>query len=264
MPQQDPTAPLPPFPNRLKDRIALVTGGASGLGAAIASRLANEGAIVWVTDIDLSGAESHAATLPGARAIQLDVTSRTQWQAAIAAVSEKHVSLDILVNNAGITTMGSIETLDVDAFRYELEVDVIGVFLGCQTALPILTRHGGSIINIASAAGLRADPELVGYNAAKAAVTLMTKSVALHCAKSGYGIRCNSVHPGAIHTPIIDKVLAQVPDPKKTMAEFESWHPVGRLGQPEDIAAITAFLASDESRFATAAAFSIDGGMAAL
>jgi len=111
MPQQDPTAPLPPFPNYLKDRTALVTGGASGLGAAIASRLAIEGTIIWIADIDLSGAESHAA---------------------IAAVSEKHDSLDILADNAGITTMGSIETLDVDAFRHELGVDAIGVWVTRQ------------------------------------------------------------------------------------------------------------------------------------
>lgn len=259
-----PASPLPPFPHRLDGRIALVTGGASGLGAAIASRLAGEGAIVWVADIDLPGAQAHATTLPGGRAIALDVTAKDQWRAAIAQVEAAHGRLDILVNNAGITTMGSIETLDVDAFRHELEIDVIGVFLGCQTALPLMKATGGSIVNMASAAGLKADPGLVGYNAAKAAVTLMTKSIALHCAKERYGIRVNSVHPGAIHTPIIDKVLAQVPDPEATLAGFLSVHPIGHLGHPDDIAAIVAFLASDESRFATGAAFSIDGGMTAL
>lgn len=256
--------PLPPFPHRLEGRIALVTGAASGLGAAIAARLAGEGAIVWVADIDEQGAVAHAATLASAQAMTLDVTSKEQWHSAIARIEAAHGRLDILVNNAGITTMGSIETLDVEALRHELEIDVIGVFLGCQSALPLMKKTGRSIVNMASAAGLKADPGLVGYNAAKAAVTLMTKSIALHCAKEQYGIRCNSVHPGAIHTPIIDKVLAQVPNPEETLAGFLSVHPIGHLGHPDDIASIVAFLASDEARFATGAAFSIDGGMTAL
>jgi 3(or 17)beta-hydroxysteroid dehydrogenase len=171
--------------------------------------------------------------------------------------------LDVLVNNAGITTMGSIEELDADAFRHELEIDVIGVFLGCKFGVAVMKERGGSIINMSSSAGLKAYSYLVGYNAAKAAVTLMTKSIALHCAENGYGIRCNSVHPGAIRTAIIDKVLAQVDDPEATLAGFEAAHPVGHLGHPDDISAIVAYLASDESRFATGAAFSVDGGATA-
>ena len=171
--------------------------------------------------------------------------------------------LDVLVNNAGITTMGSIEDLELEAFRHELEIDVIGVFLGCKFAVANMKDRGGSIINMSSSAGLKAYSFLTGYNAAKAAVTLMTKSVALHCAENGYGIRCNSVHPGAIRTAIIDKVLAQVDNPEETLAGFEAAHPVGYLGHPDDISAIVAYLASDESRFATGAAFSIDGGATA-
>ncbi|WP_380878537.1 glucose 1-dehydrogenase [Sphingomonas sp. DBB INV C78] len=261
----DPTAPLPPFPDRLAGRIALVTGGASGLGAAIASRLDAEGAKVIVADIDGDGARHHAATLSQCdHAIMLDVTQPDQWQAAIGQVEQRHGRLDILVNNAGITTMGSIETLDYAALRHELDVDVGGVFLGCQTAIPLMKRTGGSIINMASGSGLKASANLVGYNAAKAAVTLMSKSIALHCAQEKYGIRVNSVHPGAIRTPILDKVLAQVDDPEATLAGFLSVHPIGYLGHPDDIAAIVAWLASDESRFATGAAFSVDGGMTAL
>ena len=140
---------------------------------------------------------------------------------------------------------------------------MIGVFLGCKFAVANMKVHGGSIINMSSSAGLKAYSYLTGYNAAKAAVTLMTKSVALHCAENGYGIRCNSVHPGAIRTAIIDKVLAQVDNPEETLAGFEAAHPVGHLGHPDDVSAIVAYLASDESRFATGAAFSIDGGATA-
>ena len=261
----DARSPLPPCPGRLAGRIALISGAASGLGAAIAQRLAAEGARIAVADIDASGAGRLAATLGhGAFALALDVTREQDWERAMQAVAQRCGRLDVLVNNAGITTMGSIEELSLEGLRHELDVDVCGVFLGCKHGIGLMKAGGGSIVNMSSAAGLRADPDLVGYNAAKAAVTLLTKSVALHCARQKYGIRCNSVHPGAIHTPIIDKVLAQVPDPAATLAGFVASHPVGHLGHPDDIAAVVAYLASDESRFATGAAFVVDGGMTAL
>ena len=144
--------------------------------------------------------------------------------------------------------------------RHEFDIDVVGVFLGCKHALPKLLPHGGSIINMSSMAGVRAQGHLVAYNAAKGAVTMMTKSCALHFAEKGYPIRCNSVHPGAIHTPIIEKVLAQSDDPDALYQSFVETHPVGRLGKPEEIAAIAVYLASDESAFATGAEFRIDGG----
>lgn len=258
-------AGLPPFKHRLDDKIALVTGGGSGLGAAIARRLDAEGAKVIITDIDLDTAQSQANELTNlSHAIAHDVSSEKNWEEVVTLLTKQYGHLDILVNNAGITTMGSIESLSLADLRHEFDVDVGGVFLGCQKCLPLLKVNGGSIINMSSAAGIKPDPQLVGYNAVKAAVTLMTKSIALHCAKEGYGIRCNSVHPGAIHTPIIDKVLSQVDNPEETLAGFVSVHPIGHLGHPDDIASIVAYLASNESRFATGAAFSIDGGMTAL
>jgi len=255
---------LPPFPDRLAGKTALVTGAASGLGAAIAERFAMEGANVILTDIDTEGVTAQAKSIgPGTLSFTHDVSSAEHWQVVMDKSVAHFGRLDVLVNNAGITTMGSIEELEVEAFRHELEIDVIGVFLGCKYAVTAMKEHGGSIINMSSSAGLKAYSYLVGYNAAKAAVTLMTKSVALHCAENGYGIRCNSVHPGAIRTAIIDKVLAQVDNPEETLAGFEAAHPVGHLGQPDDVAAIVAYLASDESRFATGAAFSVDGGATA-
>ena len=258
------TPDLRPFPGRLKGRTALVTGAASGLGAAISVRLAEEGANLMLTDIDLAGVEAQAKSVGNAaRASEHDVSSESDWKRVTDASLAHFGGLDIVVNNAGITTMGSIEDLELDAFRNELEVDVIGVFLGCKYAVAAMKETGGSIINMSSSAGLKATSYLVGYNAAKAAVTLMTKSVALHCAEKGYAIRCNSVHPGAIRTPIIDKVLSQVEDPEATLAGFAAAHPVGHLGKPDDVAAIVAYLASDESAFATGAAFSVDGGATA-
>ena len=241
---------------RLADKIAFVTGAASGLGAAIARAYVAEGASVVIADIDDEAGAALAAELGNARFVHLDVTSEESWGAAIATCD----AIDVLVNNAGITTLGSIEECTVAQFRHELDIDVLGVFMGIQAALPKMKAKGGSIINMSSLAGISASANLVVYNAAKAAVTLMTKSCALHFAQMGYGIRCNSIHPGAIHTPIIDKVLAQSDDPEALYQSFVATHPIARLGKPEEIAAIAVYLASDESAFATGAEFRIDGG----
>jgi NAD(P)-dependent dehydrogenase (short-subunit alcohol dehydrogenase family) len=241
---------------RLAGKLAFVTGGASGLGAAIARAYVAEGAEVVLADIDREAGEALAGELGRARFVPLDVTSQQAWQEALAPFER----IDVLVNNAGITTLGSIEEVTLDQFRHELDIDVLGVFLGTQTALPKMKAHGGSIINMSSLSGVRASANLVAYNAAKAAVTLMTKSCALHFAEKGYPVRCNSIHPGAIHTPIIDKVLAQSDDPDALYQSFVKVHPVGRLGKPEEIAAMAVYLASDESAFTTGAEFRVDGG----
>ncbi len=242
---------------RLTGKIALVTGGASGLGEAIARRFVAEGAAVIVADIDAAAGEALVAELgPPARFVRLDVSDEASWLAALATCDR----LDVLVNNAGITTLGSIEEVTLDQLRHEFDIDVVGVFLGCKHAIPLMREQGGSIINMSSMTGVRAQGNLVAYNAAKAAVTHITKSCALHFAERGYPIRCNSVHPGAIHTPIIDKVLAQSDDPAALYRSFVASHPIGRLGKPEEIAAICAYLAADESAFATGAEFRIDGG----
>ncbi|MDP3549917.1 MAG: glucose 1-dehydrogenase [Novosphingobium sp.] len=239
----------------LNGKLAFVTGGASGLGETIARAFATEGAAVVIADIDVAGGEALAADI-GARFVQLDVTQETSWAQAVTPFDR----IDVLVNNAGITTLGSVEDLTLAQFRHELDIDVLGVFMGIQAALPRMKAHGGSIINMSSLSGVKASANLCAYNAAKAAVTHMTKSCALHFAEKGYGIRCNSIHPGAIHTPIIDKVLAQSNNPQALYQSFVDVHPVGRLGKPEEIAAMAVFLASDASAFATGAEFRVDGG----
>ena len=243
-------------------KVALVTGGASGLGEAIARRLSADGAAVVIADIDTQNAETMASELGNeAMALQLDVSQERDWVSGIATIEERFGRLDILVNNAGITTMGNVEDISYDDFVHEFNIDVFGVFLGCKYGIGLMKKIGGSIINMSSAAGIRASADLVAYNAAKSAIIGFTKSVALHCAQQQYDIRCNSVHPGAIHTPIIDKVLAQTENPEEVMAGFVAAHPVGHLGKPAEIAAMVAYLASDESTFATGAQFVVDGGM---
>lgn len=247
-----------PVAPRLAGKRCFVTGAASGLGEAIARRYAAEAAQeVVLADIDVAGVEALARELgPVARPVQLDVTSEEQWLAAFATCER----VDVLVNNAGITTLGSIEDVTLEALEHEFRVDVFGVFLGCKHVIPLMRERGGSIINMSSMAGIRARGDLVAYNAAKAAVTHMTRSCALHFADKGLAIRCNSIHPGVIRTSIVDKVLAQSSDPDALYAGFVAAHPIGRMGRPEEIAAIAAYLAADESAFATGAEFRVDGG----
>jgi NAD(P)-dependent dehydrogenase (short-subunit alcohol dehydrogenase family) len=240
---------------RLAGKTAFITGGASGLGEAIARRFASEGAKVIIADIDQDSGGRIAAEL-GGQFVKLDVSNEADWLAAFAGLDR----IDILVNNAGITTHGSIEDLTLEQFRHEFSIDVDGVFLGCKHVIPLMKLHGGSVINMSSMCGVRAQADLTAYNAAKAAVTHMTKSIALHYAKKGYAMRCNSIHPGAIYTAILDKVMAQVEDPKALFDGWVSVHPVGRLGKPEEIAAMAVYLASDESSFTTGAEFRVDGG----
>ncbi|MEA3264760.1 MAG: glucose 1-dehydrogenase [Pseudomonadota bacterium] len=244
---------------RLQGKTALITGGSSGLGNAMVRRFVAEGAAVIIADIDDANGQALAAELgQQASFVHLDVAQEADWQRALGNAA----SIDVLINNAGITTYGSIEDVTLEQFKHELDIDVIGVFLGCKYAVANMKAHGrgGSIINMSSLAGLRANGNLAAYNAAKAAVTLLTKSVAMHCATSGYGIRCNSIHPGVIHTPILDKVLAQTPNPDEVYAGWVAVHPIGRIGKPEEIAAMAVYLASDEAGFTTGAEFKVDGG----
>lgn len=243
-------------------KIAMVTGAASGLGAAIAQRLHADGMYVILTDIDQPGGERQVVELGGnAEFHALDVTREEQWKEIMQLVRQRHGRLDVLVNNAGITTMGNIETLSLALLKREFAVNVDSVFLGCQNAIGLMKASGGAIINIASGCSRKVKADLAGYNASKAAVTMLSKTAALHCARQGYGIRVNTVHPGATRTQIVDKVLQQSDEPEALLASFVADHPIGRIGEPQDIAAMVSFLASDQASFATGAEFFVDGGM---
>ncbi len=247
---------------RLHNKVALVTGAASGIGADIASRLRAEGAVVFIADVDRANGTRLAEALgQGAIFVQLDVTQEESWGQAMAAVQAQSGRLDILVNNAGITLPGTVESLSLADWRRTLDVDLTGVFLGCRHGIAAMKAGGGSIINISSAYGIKADPDTVAYNAAKSAVVLMTKSIALHCARSRYDITCNIVHPGVVRTPMMDAYLAAAPDPEAEAQRWMDMHPIGRLGTPADISAVVAFLASPEARFTTGASYVVDGGI---
>ncbi len=239
----------------------MVTGGASGLGEAISRRYAAEGAKVVVADIDIAGGEAVTASIgPNSRFVTLDVAREASWLAALAAATEAHGRIDILVNNAGITAVGSVESLSLEDFKTMLDIDLVGVFLGCKHAIPFMKGTAGSIINMASTCSIRAQHDLAGYNAAKAGVAHLTKAAALHYARQGYGIRCNSIHPGVIETPILGKVMAQLENGKAMYDEWVALHPIGRLGKPEEIASMAVYLGSDESAFTTGGEFVVDGG----
>jgi len=246
---------------RLAGKVTMVTGGASGLGEAICRRYRAEGARVIVADIDVVAGQTVAESLGDhARFLSLDVTNEANWLAVFSNVMDAEGHLDVLVNNAGITTVGSVESLSLEAFKTMLDIDLIGVFLGCKHAIPLMKGGTGSIINMASMCSVRAQHDLAGYNAAKAAVAHLTKAAALHYARQKYGMRCNSIHPGVIVTPILEKVMAQVEDAQAIYAGWEALHPVGRMGRPDEVASLAVYLGSDESTFATGGEFLIDGG----
>jgi NAD(P)-dependent dehydrogenase (short-subunit alcohol dehydrogenase family) len=249
---------------RVQDKVALVTGGASGIGFATAQLLAAEGARVVIGDVDHAAAELAAGRLGAAASFRpLDVTREDDWIAATDAVTREQGRLDILINNAGIALSQDFETTTLEDWRRLMAVNLDGVFLGCKHAVRVMKGRGGAIVNLSSVAGLIGDPRLAAYCASKGGVRLLTKSVALHCARRGYGIRCNSVHPSFVETPMLDGMLARARDPLKARAGYAAAAPLGRIAQPDDVARMILFLASDEAAFTTGAEFVIDGGMTA-
>lgn len=255
---------------RMAGKKALVTGAAQGLGAAISHMLAKEGAKVTLTDINEAGAAETAAEINAkfgegtAFSYGHDVTDEARWQDVLKAGHDAMGGLNVLVNNAGIGTMGTVEDESYEAFRRVQTVDVDSIFLGCKYAIGLMRDHGkGSIVNISSIAGIIASHNYVSYNAAKAAVRHMSKSIALHLARTGGQIRCNSVHPTFINTPILDAVKAKF-GAEEGLAKLARQVPLGRVGEPDDIAYAVLYLASDESSFVTGSELKVDGGISAM
>ena len=244
----------------LEGKGALVTGAAQGIGREIASRLAQHGARVILTDVEPQLGKEAAAEMKDASYWDLDVTSQAQWEKTIGALREEHGRLDVLVNNAGISPAANIEQTDLNLWRRVQAINVESVFLGCRTALPLMRESGdgGSIVNLSSIQGLRPAAPLAAYSASKAAVRALTKSVALHAA--GDGIRCNSVHTGGGHTRMLDDFAALTGDADAAIAQMNTANPLGRVGQPLDIANGVLYLASDLSVWVTGLELVIDGG----
>lgn len=258
-------------PGRVAGKQALITGAAGGLGEAMAWMLAREGARVAVTDVNAAGAEALAtainAEISGAAfAYAHDVTDETAWVSVVKQAASDLGGLSILVNNAGIGcdfVWSEQDTLE--NWRRVQAVNVESVMFGCKHAMPHLRASGaGSIVNISSVAGLAAAPGMGAYNATKAAVWMYTKTVALEAAKGDWNVRCNSVHPVFIKTPILDPFIAMAGgDESKAHERLSRGIPLKRIGEPNDVAYCVLYLASDESKFVTGAEFRIDGGMLA-
>ena len=256
---------------RVAGKTALITGAAGGLGQAMAWMLAREGAKVALTDTNLEGAQTLAGAInaehPGAAfAFAHDVTDEAQWIAVVDQAAAAMGGLSILINNAGIGcdfVWSEQDTLE--NWRRVQAVNVESIMLGCKHAKPHLRASGAaSIVNISSVAGLAAAPGMGAYNATKAAVWMYTKTVALEAAKAGWNVRCNSVHPVFIRTPILDPFVAMAGGDEATAHQkLARGIPLKRIGEPDDVAWCVLYLASDESKFVTGAEFKIDGGMLA-
>ena len=254
---------------RVKGKVALVTGGASGLGKSTAELLVAEGARVAVTDIDEAAGRAvvdrvNASSAASAIFLRHDVTDEDQWTSVLRDVTESFGGLHILVNNAGISLTRNVEELELEEWRRVHAVDLDSVFLGCKHAIKdIAASGGGSIVNISSIAGIIAGHNMAAYNSAKAAVRHLSKSVALHCARKGYNIRCNSVHPAFVDTPILDEYRERF-GAEEALRKLGRQVPLGRVGLPVEVAYGILYLASDESTFTTGSELIIDGGISAM
>jgi NAD(P)-dependent dehydrogenase (short-subunit alcohol dehydrogenase family) len=230
--------------------------------------LAKEGAKVVLSDINENGESvAHDIRKAGGEAIFVkhDVSSESDWGKTIDITLNKFGRLHIVVNNAGVAISKSIEDTTLQDWRWLMSINLDGVYFGTRLGIQAIKKHGqgGSIINLSSIEGLIGDPMLAAYNTSKGGVRLLTKSAALHCAKSGYKIRVNSIHPGYIWTPMVENFLKSTDDSEKLRQAIEKRHPLGHIGEPDDIAYGVLYLASDESKFVTGSELVIDGGYTA-
>ncbi|MDR7115180.1 SDR family oxidoreductase [Caulobacter sp. BE254] len=255
---------------RVAGKKAFITGGAQGLGAAAARLLAREGAQVSLADINFAGAQAVADEINAAQgagtafAFALDVTQEDQWIEALEKADAAMDGISVLLNNAGVAGDKPLEQMEFDLWKTIMSINVDSVFLGAKHALKYMRAHQpGSIINISSIAGLIANHNSPAYNASKAGVWMLSKNIALYCAKMGLNIRSNSIHPTFIDTPILDP-LSQRLGKEEAHAKLGRQIPLGHIGEPNDIANAVLYLASDESKFMTGAELKLDGGISAM
>ncbi|MET0606812.1 MAG: SDR family oxidoreductase [Beijerinckiaceae bacterium] len=237
---------------RLAGKIIHVTGAAGRIGEAIVAMIRAEGGTPISSDHLHHGVD-----------LALDVTSENGWTATAKWIADTHGAIDGLVNGAGIGRLGTVEDISLEDWRATHAVNLDGVFLGCKYMLPLMRKRGGSIVNLSSIAGIVAAANFAAYNSSKAAVRHLSKSVALHGARQKPPVRCNSVHPAFIESAMVDAMLSSLPDPARARAKMTADIPLGRFGEPKEVAALCIFLLSDESGFVTGAEFVIDGGLSA-
>jgi 3(or 17)beta-hydroxysteroid dehydrogenase len=239
---------------QLKDHIVLVTGALGTLGAAMCKAIEAAGGTAISSDLAARGKVD----------IALDVTSEDNWKAAMAEVDSTHGRLDGLVNNAGVGTPGDVEQTSFSEWRRVMAINADGVFLGCKYAMPLLAKSKApSIVNISSASGIVAGANLAAYNASKGAVRMLSKSVALSGARKRPPVRSNSVHPAFIEGDMVDRMVKARPDPTKAMSKLHAQIPIGRLGQPQEVANTVVWLLSPASSFTTGSEVLVDGGLIA-
>jgi len=240
---------------RVEGKVVLITGAASGLGAADARLLAAEGASVVLTDVNEALGRDVAASIPGSLFLQHDVRDEQRWQEVIAATVEHFGRLDVLVNNAGVVVFANVEEISLEKYRFVNQVMSEGTFLGCKYAIPAMKASGGgSIINISSIGAIKGIGEIVAYSAAKGAILSITRSVAIHCRDKGYNIRCNAVLPGAHETPMTAAAQREIDHDSGALTQVQTHG----QGQPIDVANMVLFLASDESRYVNGTQLIID------
>jgi NAD(P)-dependent dehydrogenase (short-subunit alcohol dehydrogenase family) len=257
----------------MEGKIVLVTGGASGLGKATAELFVEEGGRVMIADINEAAGQAAAASLGQAGAfVRLDVTDEASWIAAIEATRTHFGGLHVLVQSAGIAITADVTQTSLEDWRRVHAIDLDGVFLGCKHGVPAIAESianpesgsaSGSIVNISSIAGVIAGHNMAAYNSAKAGVRHLSKSVALHCARKRLAIRCNSVHPTFIDTPILDDITGAL-GRERGLEKLGRQVPMGRVGRPREVAYSILFLASDESSYTTGSELLVDGGIAAM
>lgn len=239
---------------QLKDHVVLVTGALGTLGAAMCAAIEAAGGTAIRSDLAGRGKVD----------VALDVTREADWQAAMAQIEKQHGRLDGLVNNAGVGTPGTVEETSFETWRQVMAVNADGVFLGCKHAMPLFaTSKAPAIVNISSASGMVGGANLAAYNASKGAVRLLTKSVALHGARKRPAVRCNSVHPAFIEGDMVDGIIRTRPDQEKARAKLSAQIPIGRLGQPQEVANTVVWLLSPLSSFTTGSEVLVDGGLVA-
>jgi 3(or 17)beta-hydroxysteroid dehydrogenase len=245
---------------RVEGKVAIVTGGASGMGRADARLLAAEGAKVVVADLNEADGTAVAQEIgDNAVFMRLDVSDEQNWQEVVARTMETFGQLDILVNNAGMIALGTVVDTDLESWRKINAVNSDGVFLGCKHAIPAMEHSGGgSIVNMSSVAAIHGQSFVAAYTASKGAVRALTKNIAMYCKEQNNGVRCNSIHPDGVKTPMVVKVATG--QDTATQDEIDELGKLANMCEPEDVANMVLFLASDESRFVTGTEMLIDNG----